>query len=220
MIDLSSWGAVFFWVFAAVVLGAALLVVFARSAVHSALFLISALFSVAALFVMLQAEFVAGAQVLIYIGGVMVLFIFVVMLVNVRSGALGEAFNRPSQVATSIVFCALLGLALVYAINTGVPELEKEGGRNGQRITAQENSSTKSTGASQDTQRFAAGLYGYAALPFEIASLLLLVAIIGSVMLARTKKQELATGDYVSSDYDEDSLDEQELKTVVSSPSA
>src|ERR687886_1642611 len=104
--SLSGWEAVFFWVFAVTALMAALLTVLARNAVHSAMFLISALISVAALFILLHAEFVAGAQILVYVGGVMVLFLFVIMLVNVGAEERGNEliFNRTPQVAASLVF--------------------------------------------------------------------------------------------------------------------
>src|SRR5881227_1536702 len=113
---LSGWEAVFFWVFALSALVAALLTVMARNAVHSAMFLISTLVSVAALFVLLGAEFIAGVQILVYVGGVMVLFLFVIMLVNVGAEEREQEalFNRPAQVATSAIFLALLSLGLIY----------------------------------------------------------------------------------------------------------
>ncbi|MCA1573359.1 MAG: NADH-quinone oxidoreductase subunit J, partial [Acidobacteria bacterium] len=82
----------------------------ARNAVHSALFLISSLLSVAALFILLGAEFIAGVQILVYVGGVMVLFLFVIMLVNVgaEEHGLSEISNKPRQVAASLIFCLLL----------------------------------------------------------------------------------------------------------------
>src|ERR671912_2912117 len=117
---LSGWEAVFFWVFAIAALVAGLLTVMARNAVHSALFLISALVSVGALFVLLGAEFIAGVQILVYVGGVMVLFLFVIMLVNVSAEERGreELFNRPGQVGAALVFSSLLVFGLIYAINT------------------------------------------------------------------------------------------------------
>jgi len=107
---LHGWESVFFWVFALAALVAGLLTVMARNAVHSALFLISALVSVAALFVLLGAEFIAGVQILVYVGGVMVLFLFVIMLVNVgaEEREQEELFNRPAQVTAAVCFAALL----------------------------------------------------------------------------------------------------------------
>src|SRR5215468_8983256 len=79
-----GFGTVLFYLLAFTALIMAIFVVTARSAVHSALFLISTLVTVAGLFLMLGAEFVMGAQILVYVGGVMVLFLFVIMLVNVK----------------------------------------------------------------------------------------------------------------------------------------
>src|ERR671918_1983437 len=105
----SGWEAVFFWVFGVASLVAGLLTIMARNAVHSALFLISALLSVAALFILLGAEFIAGVQILVYVGGVMVLFLFVIMLVNVGAEEHGTAaiFNKPPQVAAALIFSLL-----------------------------------------------------------------------------------------------------------------
>ncbi|MBV9956822.1 MAG: NADH-quinone oxidoreductase subunit J [Acidobacteria bacterium] len=202
---LSGWEAVFFWIFAVAALVAGLLTVLARNAVHSALFLISSLVSVAALFVLLGAEFIAGVQVLVYVGGVMVLFLFVIMLVNVGAEERGreEIFNRKPQVVASIVFSLLLALGLVYAINQGLAGLRSQdkaklalAERN--QAARQESLRTSATGTTKitkDTETVGSSLYRYGGLAFEIASVLLLVAIIGSVMLARTAKQEAAADD-------------------------
>jgi NADH-quinone oxidoreductase subunit J len=206
---LSGWEAAFFWVFAVAALVAALLTILARNAVHSALFLISTLISVAALFILLGAEFIAGVQILVYVGGVMVLFLFVIMLVNVGAEERGGEmlFNRPAQVATSAIFLVLLSLGFIYAIRQGYEGLLRRDNLDtpeqrellaGRRRAQQQNLRPAATGTSRistDTQLVGASLYRFAALPFEIASVLLLVAIIGSVMLARTAKQEEATDD-------------------------
>ena len=202
---LSGWEAVFFWVFSIAAIFAALLTVMARNTIHSALFLISSLVSIAALFILLHAEFIAGVQILVYVGGVMVLFLFVIMLVNVGEEERGreEIFNRSRQVTTSVIFCALLAAGLLYAVNVGYEgflkrdELKIQAAL-GQRQARDLQLATSATGSSRitkETERVAGSLYRYASLPFEIASVLLLVAIIGSVMLARTLKQEAAVDD-------------------------
>ena len=211
--SLSGWEAVFFWVFATAALVAGLLMVMARNAVHSALFLISALVAVAALFLLLGAEFVAGAQILVYIGGVMVLFLFVIMLVNVGAEERGneELFNRPAQVTAGLIFCFLLALALIFGINQGMGGLRERdraaiAQAAAQREAREQTLPVAATGVSRisrDTERVGGSLYRYAALPFEIASVLLLVAIIGAVLLARTPKQELS-----ADDLDPEALDE------------
>jgi NADH-quinone oxidoreductase subunit J len=202
---LSGWEAVFFWIFAIAAIFAGLLTVMARNTIHSALFLISSLVSVAALFILLGAEFIAGVQILVYVGGVMVLFLFVIMLVNVGVEERGNPaiFNNNRQVAVSLIFCFLLVLGLIYAVGKGVEGLQaRDRSKQEEMVAARQVSekdlATAATGTAKltkDTERVGNKLYSYASLPFEIASLLLLVAIIGSVMLARTIKQEAAVDD-------------------------
>jgi NADH-quinone oxidoreductase subunit J len=198
---LSGWEAVFFWVFAVATLVAALLTILARNAVHSALFLISSLIAVAALFIMLGAEFIAGVQILVYIGGVMVLFLFVIMLVNVGAEERGREaiFNKGPQVWASAVIAVLLAFGLVYALRQGMKGLRTQNRESVARRLEQQRalpvSATGTMKITKETERVGSSLYRYASLPFEIASVLLLVAIIGSVMLARTIKQEAAVDD-------------------------
>lgn len=202
---LSGYEAVFFWIFGLAAIFAGLLTVMARNAVHSALFLISSLVSVAALFVLARAEFIAGVQILVYVGGVMVLFLFVIMLVNVGAEERGrdEIFNNQRQVAASLIFCLLLVAGMLYAVNQGHQGLqglhqttpEIAAARQATREQALPPSATGSSKMTSDTESLGAVLYRYASLPFEIASVLLLVAIIGSVMLARTLRQEASADD-------------------------
>ena len=202
---LSGYEALFFWIFGLAAIFAGLLTVMARNAVHSALFLISSLVSVAALFILARAEFIAGVQILVYVGGVMVLFLFVIMLVNVGAEERGreEIFNNQRQVAASLIFCLLLVGGVLYSVNQGyrglqalnptTPELAAA-----QQATREQSLPTSATGSSKmtnDSEGLGGVLYRYASLPFEIASVLLLVAIIGSVMLARTLRQEASADD-------------------------
>src|SRR5438874_10851320 len=108
---LSGWESVFFWVFSIAAIMAGLLTVMARNAVHSAMFLISTLVSVAALFILLGAEYIARVRILVYVGGVTVLFLFVIMLANVGSEERGGAarYNRPAQTTAAVCCAALLG---------------------------------------------------------------------------------------------------------------
>jgi len=221
---LSGWEAIFFWVFSIAAIFAGLLTVMARNTIHSALFLISTLVSIAALFILLHAEFIAGVQILVYVGGVMVLFLFVIMLVNVGSEERGseEIFNRPRQVTTSVIFCALLVAGLIYALNQGYAGFEKRD--EGILSMTAENSRLRDSGLpksatgtsrmTSDTHRMGGSLYRYGSLPFEIASVLLLVAIIGSVMLARTLKQEAAVDDVDPEVLRKEAADDTELLEV------
>src|SRR6476646_830484 len=202
---LSSYESLFFWIFGIAAIFAGLLTVMAKNAVHSALFLISSLVSVAALFVLSGAEFIAGVQILVYVGGVMVLFLFVIMLVNVGAEESGreEIFNKQRQVTTSLVFCFLLVLGVLYAVNKGSTVLLKQSQRSEESVAEQQaeqdarlkQGATGTSRITTDTERVGNSLYRYASLPFEIASILLLVAIIGSVMLARTLRQEASADD-------------------------
>jgi len=204
--NLSGYEALFFWIFGLAAIFAGLLTVMARNAVHSALFLISSLVSVAALFVLSGAEFIAGVQILVYVGGVMVLFLFVIMLVNVGAEERGrdEIFNNQRQVTASLIFCFLLVGGVLYSVNRGYQGLQARSDQpSAERIAAEQsrrdqtyaNSGTGSSKITRDSQNIGNSLYRYASLPFEIASVLLLVAIIGSVMLARTLKQEASADD-------------------------
>src|SRR5215213_5301722 len=142
----------------------------------------------------------------------MVLFLFVIMLVNVGAEERGREriFNSQPQVIATTVFAVLLALAMVVALNQGYRGLTgrddaKLRAAEATRAAAHQNLPPSATGTfriTKDTEQVGGSLYRYASLPFEIASVLLLVAIIGSVMLARTVKQEAAAGD----------LDPEELK--------
>jgi len=221
---LSGWEAVFFWVFSIAAIFAALLTVMARNTIHSALFLISSLISVAALFILLHAEFLAGVQILVYVGGVMVLFLFVIMLVNVGEEERGreEIFNRSRQVTTAVIFCGLLVAGLIYALNVGYDGMQKRDAATiektgAERRAADQTLATSATGASKitkGTEWVSNGLYRFGSLPFEVASVLLLVAIIGSVMLARTLKQEAAVDDVAPDVLAKEALKDPELAEV------
>src|SRR5215510_9099433 len=174
---LTGWEAVFFWVFALAAIFAGLLTVMARNAIHSALFLISSLVSVAALFILSRAEFIAGVQILVYVGGVMVLFLFVIMLVNVSAEERGreEIFNNQRQVMASLIFCLLLVGAVLYSVNRGYAGLqalhpttpEAQEAQQAARDQANDTSATGSSKITKNVEGVAGSLYRYASLPFE-----------------------------------------------------
>jgi NADH-quinone oxidoreductase subunit J len=221
---LTGAAAVFFWIFGLAAIFAGLLTVMARNAVHSALFLISSLVSVAALFILARAEFIAGVQILVYVGGVMVLFLFVIMLVNVGAEERGtdEIFNKQKQVVASLVFCFILVGGILYAVNLGSAALLKKQALTAEVIADQQElhertlqrSATGKSRITDDTRKVGNSLFRFASLPFEIASVLLLVAIIGSVMLARTLKQEASANDLAPDVLEEESIAAPELAQV------
>ena len=114
-----------------------------------------------------------------------------------------EKNNKQRQVTTSLVFCFLLVLGVLYAVNKGSTVLLKQSQRSEESVTEQQaeqdarlkQGATGTSRITTDTERVGNSLYRYASLPFEIASILLLVAIIGSVMLARTLRQEASADD-------------------------
>jgi NADH-quinone oxidoreductase subunit J len=166
----------FFYGLAAAAVISGLLVITRRNAVHSALALIITLLSVAGLYLMLYAPFVAGVQIIVYAGGIMVLFLFVIMLVNIERASKERQFNRIWPVGL-VASCALLAL-FVGAFSKGRALLPDR------MVQLPE---------ATNTQQVAAMLYGEASkmgeytFAFEIASLLLLVAILGAVIMTKKK---------------------------------
>ena len=147
-----------------------ILVITRKNPVHSALALIVTLLAQASIYLMLYAPFVAGVQIILYAGGIMVLFLFVIMLVSIERSMKERQFNSQWVVGT-IAAIALGGLFIaVYAKGKNIfPN---------HALSVVENN---------NTQRVAVLLYGQYMFAFEIASLLLLVAIIGAVVMAKKR---------------------------------
>jgi NADH-quinone oxidoreductase subunit J len=166
--------AVFFYSFALLTLLGSVMTVTRRNAVHSAVSLIVALVGVAGLFLMQQAEFLFAAQIVLYIGGIMVLFLFVIMLVNLDEMDRLRQFNRQWLLA-------LAALALV-AVEVGF-FLAKGAG------AFRPGPAALPAGAAQqgNVEQLADVLFSQYLLPFEVASILLLVAVVGSVMMAKKR---------------------------------
>lgn len=191
--QLHGWEAVLFYVLAFSTLIMGVLVVSARLAVHSALFLIGTMINIALLFILLRAEFVAGVQILVYVGGVMVLFLFVIMLVQTRAEEESKVKLYTGQMWPAVILTLLLAVSFFFAMNSAQPALRPT--TSDQKVAVQDeptesNRAGAGTAISTDTQEVGEALYKQAALPFEIASVLLLVAMVGAVLLARGTKQE------------------------------
>jgi NADH-quinone oxidoreductase subunit J len=191
--QLHGWEGILFYVLAIMILFMAVFVVTARVAVHSALFLIATLVNVALMFILLRAEFVAGVQILVYVGGVMVLFLFVIMLVQTRAEEEARVQLYTKQTWPAVLVALLLALAFYFAMNPAQTAFRPPADAAASVTAPAEPGERSSAGAgtiSEDTQKVGEALYRKAALPFEIASVLLLVAMVGAVLLARGARQE------------------------------
>ncbi|MGA8299701.1 MAG: NADH-quinone oxidoreductase subunit J [Terriglobales bacterium] len=167
----------FFYGLAGAAIISGLLVITRRNAVHSALSLIVTLLSVAGLYLMLYAPFVAGVQIIVYAGGIMVLFLFVIMLVNIERASKERQFNRIWPIGL-LASCALLAL-FMSAFSKGRDLFPKNPVP---RLTEGINTQQIAVALYGDTGRM--GAYTFT---FEIASLLLLVAILGAVIMTKKK---------------------------------
>ena len=164
----------FFYLLAGIMIIGGILVITRKNAVHSALALITALLAQAGIYLMLYAPFVAGVQIILYAGGIMVLFLFVIMLINLERTVKERQFNK--QWLVGIAAAAALGGMFIAVFTKGKSLFPTRQALYGE---------------SQNTQDIAAllfdrntGMYMFA---FEIASLLLLVAIIGAVVMAKKR---------------------------------
>jgi len=160
---------VVFYVFAFAAVIGAIMCITQRNPIASAFWLVSVLMSLAGVFVLLQAQFIGVMQVLVYAGAIMVLFLFVIMLLN--PAPLKERFAS-GPVVTGLTFA--LGVLFVASLMRGVMSLAGAGGA--MASVGEGYGSTRSVGE----LLFTAYLY-----PFELAGVLLLVAMVGAVVLAR-----------------------------------
>ncbi|HVR27130.1 MAG TPA: NADH-quinone oxidoreductase subunit J [Candidatus Acidoferrum sp.] len=160
----------FFYLLSGIMLIGGILVITRKNPVHSALALIVTLLAQASIYLMLYAPFVAGVQIILYAGGIMVLFLFVIMLVSIDRSVKERQFN--SQWIVGMIAATALGGLFIAVFMKGknifpehaLPVIEND-----------------------NTQKVATMLYGQYMFAFEIASLLLLVAIIGAVVMAKKR---------------------------------
>ena len=179
---------VVFYIFAGAAVLSAALCILQRNPLSAALWLVSTMFSLAAIYVLLNAQFIAAIQVLVYAGAIMVLFLFVIMLLNL--GHAESDLRGPSSIAATLVIVGLLGLELFALLRYSPRQLASEFSQwptyvdpatvfvAGQ-MTQQESATRGVVGA------VAAPLFEAYLVPFEITSILLLVAIVGAVVLAK-----------------------------------
>ena len=165
--------AIFFYLFAGVLIASAVMVIAARNPVHSVLFLILAFFNAAGLFVLMGAEFLAMILVIVYVGAVAVLFLFVVMMLDVNFAELRQGFLQYLPVGLLIGIILLVELIFVAGTWALAPQEEAVAMAQAQTMVT-ERHNTKALGLILYTD------YAYL---FQLAGLILLIAMIGAIVL-------------------------------------
>ncbi len=166
-----------FYVFAALMLFAAFRVITARNPVHAALYLVLAFFQAAAIWILLKAEFLAITLVLVYVGAVMVLFLFVVMMLDINLDGVRQGFWKHFPLAGSVG--AIIALEMSYVLMGGFrepPKLASPVGQIGMQVS--------------NTKELGKVLYSEYIYPLEIAAVILLVAIIAAIALTLRERKD------------------------------
>ena len=170
----------FFYVFAAVLLFAAFRVITARNPVHAALYLVLAFFQAAAIWILLKAEFLAITLVLVYVGAVMVLFLFVVMMLDINIDSVRKGFWKHFPLAGSVG--AIIALVMSYVLMGGFREPPKVA--SGALVPGQIDAQLS------NTKELGKVLYSDYIYPLEIAAVILLVAIIAAIALTMRERKD------------------------------
>lgn len=168
---------ILFYTFSLVMLAAAVMVISSRNPVYSALFLVLAFFSCAAIWLLLEAEFLAIILVLVYVGAVMVLFLFVVMMLDINLAPLKEGFIR--YLPAGILVAALMATELLLVVWA-----------KGRFDLAAFPAPMRQAADYSNTTEIGKWLYTNYLLPFEVAGVILLVAIIAAVALTLRQRTE------------------------------
>lgn len=168
---------IIFVVAALVAIISALLMVTRKNPIHSALWMIVTFIAMAVIYLMLNAQFIAVAQVMVYAGAIMMLIIFVIMLVQMDNGQ-GEAALKP-RVSKIKVAGAVVAVILFLEVLLGVLFYQKTGISGGY--------TTDMLNSIGNVRTVGSILYGQYLFPFEIASILLLVGIVGAVVIVKRK---------------------------------
>jgi NADH-quinone oxidoreductase subunit J len=169
-----------FYLFSAVMLFAAFRVITASNTVHAALYLVLAFFQASGLWMLLKAEFLSITLVLVYVGAVMVLFLFVVMMLDVNIESLRRGFWRHFPVAATMG--ALIALELAAVLMGGF--------RATQPIAAFANSSPDPLAQASNTKELGILIYTQYLYPLEVAAVILLVAIIAAIALTLRSRKD------------------------------
>ena len=164
-----------FWVYSFILIGAALAVVTMRNSIYSALFLILSFFSAAALWMLLEAEFLALTLVLVYVGAVMVLFLFVIMMLDIKVKAKAAMSNYTK---IGLFVAILMGLEMIMLL-----------GKKLVNVVPQDDL-VKHVKGHSNVKEVAENLYTQYILPFELASVILLVAIVAAILLTLRRRKD------------------------------
>ena len=165
-----------FYFFATVLVFAAFMVITIRNPVKAALFLVLAFFSAAGLWLLLQAEFLAIALVLVYVGAVMVLFLFVVMMLDINQARMREGFGESLPIGGLVAVLLALEMAFILA--------------SGPFGTQQMPEPAALSASHSNTRALGRLLYTTYVYPFEIAALILLVAIVAAIALTLRRRKD------------------------------
>src|SRR5690606_26243056 len=161
-----------FYIFAAVLVFAATMVITSRNPVHSAMFLVLAFFNAAALWLMAEAEFLGVVLVVVYVGAVMVLFLFVVMMLDINIAPLREGFTRYLPIGAAVALVMLAQMVMVLSSD------------HIQLISSE----AAPSGVADNTRAIGSVLYTDYLYPFELAGIVLLVAIVAAIMLTLRRR--------------------------------
>lgn len=166
-----------FYVFSALTVLSAGMVVSSKNPVHSVLFLILAFFNAAGLFVLLGAEYVAMTLVIVYVGAVAVLFLFVVMMLNINFTEMREGFLKYLPIGAAVA--ATIFAELIFVFYTALSANEKLANAAQKIAPSSDVSNVKAIGSV---------LYTYYAFPFQMSGIILLIAMIGAIVLAKRER--------------------------------
>ena len=170
-----------FYLFAGLTIASAILVIFARNPVHSVLWLIVAFFNAAGLMLLAGAEFIAMLLVIVYVGAVAVLFLFVVMMLNIDFASLRSGFSKNLPFGLMIALVLLAEIAIAANAREAGPLI-------GDKPVA---------AAQPNIEAVGEALYSRFLMPFELAGLILLVAMIGAIVLTHRSRGD-ARGQNIS----------------------
>ncbi len=183
-IDLQT---ILFFLFATVALFSAIMMILHRNPIYCAIFLIVTLFALAGFYVLLNAPFVASVHIIVYAGAIMVLFLFVIMLLNLKRDPIrerGKLARRAFAALVVIILLAEIGILISAPFFAGTAE-NGAGQIAGGAIVGLANGSSADSTMAGNTVNIGRQMFTTYLLPFEIASVLLLVGIIGAVILAK-----------------------------------